>query len=1034
MDKNLNSVNSNDEDIYKKAFDNIVEDGKTPAEEDRLLHLLATSNENFINRLEEIERPDNIANIHLKTANVIRSQFGPLVDLEPAYQNKEDLKFKLDRIRSAARLNDNYAVLAASYAPTLYLPYDQVDADNQSEGMYFCFNDLLTDNYNTFQILKYSHPDYLLKYCISNFHLTNVVISKLAFKCLNEPSVNNLWLFHYLWILHDFMHAPLGHYQVSNRNPSLEIKYGGPYINCGFKSWCHGSSNYESADIANTRFHESDIPWEYHKIFRDTLSLNNIKYREHISLIHNFSGFFLLIHLLFGREIYAPLEGNILAEEFDLLKKVDSEDELIVKIKQLFHENPRVTYPKHNLIMNISANADILSKCKDVKGFIKEAKSLNINNLPANFNNDEDSNNKEFRFNNIEKQIISEILEPKIKSIDVDKIRPSMKYEIFRRILPRKHQITRPFRRAHLKLTAIEFSNFRCYKKRTEPHRIDLRKIILLFGGNSGGKSTIFELVSYFSDVLLNKSHPHKYDKDKLIPKRWADFKSINYQKNVNNGPVEIKCYFDKDTSEDDTSEQNKEISIKIEIDQEKLKVFTRCFVQQLKSHVIIIEEHIFSNDIDNLRRRSQTKIQIENDDVHKQTYSDIVEHLFNKAPVKYKSNILPDDARVEILNALVFDDDLDLDVEASMNNLFSLWEMYLPAWSDNDGLNFQDLIRNSIEEILKRQKNKNSLSNHILRREMSFILNEAIMATSFFGKKSDHGGDKNIYIPPLRETNHPAWEELSNFLKDLSDYQEDYAAMSQELGELTQIKEDGRYIDIPYEQWSEEAKEIEKNKKQLAEIISDFNLYKQLFEKHLPGNLKLDMREIVTTITTHLDDEIEKVETISKHQVCLVDEVNKKTYDPFSDVGTGVSQILPCITAGISGPNRKIENLIFIAQPELHLHPDQQCNAMDAFIYRALFDSNEFACERYFLETHSEHMLLRCLRRIRETFESQKPSDFENYPNVSKDDVIVYFIENNENDGSLIKELKIASEGELENDWPDGFFDQAYIERFGSD
>ena len=145
-----------------------------------------------------------------------------------------------------------------------------------------------------------------------------------------------------------------------------------------------------------------------------------------------------------------------------------------------------------------------------------------------------------------------------------------MKSEIFRRILPRKHQITRPFRRAQrpLKLTAIEFSNFRCYKKRTEPHRIDLRKIILLFGGNSGGKSTIFELVSYFSDVLLNKSHPHKYDKDKLIPKRWSDFKSINYQKNVNNGPVEIKCYFDKDTSEDDTSEQNKEISIKIEIDQ----------------------------------------------------------------------------------------------------------------------------------------------------------------------------------------------------------------------------------------------------------------------------------------------------------------------------------------------------------------------------------------------------------------------------------------------------------------------------------
>ena len=50
---------------------------------------------------------------------------------------------------------------------------------------------------------------------------------KLAFKCLNEPSVDNLWYFHYLWILHDFMQIPLGHYAVSNSNISVEIKYGG---------------------------------------------------------------------------------------------------------------------------------------------------------------------------------------------------------------------------------------------------------------------------------------------------------------------------------------------------------------------------------------------------------------------------------------------------------------------------------------------------------------------------------------------------------------------------------------------------------------------------------------------------------------------------------------------------------------------------------------------------------------------------------------------------------------------------------------
>ena len=62
-----------------------------------------------------------------------------------------------------------------------------------------------------------------------------------------------------------------------------------------------------------------------------------------------------------------------------------------------------------------------------------------------------------------------------------------------------------------------------------------------------------------------------------------------------------------------------------------------------------------------------------------------------------------------------------------------------------------------------------------------------------------------------MREINHLRWAELSNFLKDLSDYKEDYAASESGVREPTQIKEDGRYNDIPYEQWSEEAKEIDK-------------------------------------------------------------------------------------------------------------------------------------------------------------------------------------------------------------------------------
>ncbi len=80
-----------------------------------------------------------------------------------------------------------------------------------------------------------------------------------------------------------------------------------------------------------------------------------------------------------------------------------------------------------------------------------------------------------------------------------------------------------------------------------------------------------------------------------------------------------------------------------------------------------------------------------------------------------------------------------------------------------------------------------------------------------------------------------------------------------------------------------------------------------------------------------------------------------------FVDVGSGLGYILPVLCEAWGKGH-----LVLIQQPELHLHPALQSELADVFIEA----SNEF--RTLVVETHSEHLLLRLLRRIRQTARGQ--------------------------------------------------------------
>lgn len=78
-------------------------------------------------------------------------------------------------------------------------------------------------------------------------------------------------------------------------------------------------------------------------------------------------------------------------------------------------------------------------------------------------------------------------------------------------------------------------------------------------------------------------------------------------------------------------------------------------------------------------------------------------------------------------------------------------------------------------------------------------------------------------------------------------------------------------------------------------------------------------------------------------------------------------------------------------------------------------------------IETHSEHLLLRIMRRMRQTSNNQLP---EGSPEITPNDVCVLFVQP-DGTSSVVSHLELDEEGYLLDPWPGGFFEEGYRERF---
>ncbi|MFC6281672.1 MULTISPECIES: AAA family ATPase [Polaromonas] len=135
------------------------------------------------------------------------------------------------------------------------------------------------------------------------------------------------------------------------------------------------------------------------------------------------------------------------------------------------------------------------------------------------------------------------------------------------------------------------------------------------------------------------------------------------------------------------------------------------------------------------------------------------------------------------------------------------------------------------------------------------------------------------------------------------------------------------------------------------------------------------------------------------------------------TDVGFGIGQLLPVIIEGAlavrsNNANRR-EKAICIEQPEIHLHPRLQANVADFLIETARTSS----CQ-WIIETHSEALMLRIQKRIREG-------------TLAAESVSVVFVEPTGENGSRIINLRLDNNGNFIDEWPGGFFEENFSEMF---
>lgn len=259
-----------------------------------------------------------------------------------------------------------------------------------------------------------------------------------------------------------------------------------------------------------------------------------------------------------------------------------------------------------------------------------------------------------------------------------------------------------------------------------------------------------------------------------------------------------------------------------------------------------------------------------------------------------------------------------------------------------------------------------------------------------------------NAWLGNSDRMNTPYEMTIRHLIPDLQLSKELFPHLNQSLQELTQ-----RLIFHAARWGSDIQSEIER-------IIADFDAA-GIKEWPQQDSVLPEVEQLVSILVDDPESLTENwIQEISENSDRISDLVliDKRSNTPVThrDVGIGVSQVIPILVScyGLS------DSLIAIEQPEIHLHPKLQAELGSVFA-----ESIKSPCNnRFILETHSEHIMLRLQKLIREG-------------ELTPEDISVIYVDC-DHKGSNCLQLRLDEEGDFIDEWPNGFFEEDFDEIFG--